>query len=254
MPFGTSALQKQANVASPLAEGDGPAWLLRRGDTHPPALPADFFVRIVGLRDRGSRRRREWLGQWAPVDDCHEYDGDDCKILSQSRRSFDAILIHGDDCARLARIVRRWRETLANKAIVVLSSQASPATTAALLQAGADNAFNLETSPVEAAAFMAALWRRMNVSVRSAGAALPCEIGGPDRLLTHSEQVIMTALAESPGQMVCYAKLLRRLNKPVSVDSIRSLQVLVSRIRKKCPDTMTIRMLARQGYALDIGQ
>lgn len=216
-----------------------------------PPFPSDLFLRIVGLRDKNHTERLGWIGQWAPVDDHHDYAGDDGRVLSQSAKSFDAIMIHGEDIPRLARIVRSWREILPNKAIIGLTSRVDPKGTASLLQAGADTLFSLETAPAEAVAFMAALWRRMNLArgghhddhIRPDPAAYR---------LTPTEETIMKALSERPGEVVGYAKILRKLGKPISVESVRSLQVLVSRIRKKCPD-LSIQMGARDGYALHAG-
>lgn len=120
----------------------------------------EVTVRIVGLRDRGFTRRLDWIADLFPEGELFPYDGLNIRYLAQAEKNFDVLLLHGDDIPRMSAIVRRWRQLLPSKLFLALCSSRSATNTAALLFAGADLVFGLDTPLALASAQTGALLSR----------------------------------------------------------------------------------------------
>jgi len=215
-------------------------------------LPA---LRLVGIRDRHYRARLSWLSSLGHIADRYVYQQDDWRFLAQAQTVFDVLIIHGDDLPRVTRILRSVRSVYQHKIVIVLLSAASPATTASLLQAGADEVMSRDWLPSEAALRTVALVRRAGACLRSNGRqARKCEPAMFEWLrgihFTASERKLIAVLAGKLGAIVHPSELLRARRQPVEHRNLRALQVMLCHLRKKLPEGVRLESVRGYGYRL----
>jgi hypothetical protein len=128
----------------------------------PAALPANLRVRSVGIADAGHQRRTDWLNTWVTNSDHFTFSPENMRILAQAWHSYDVIILHGDDPAAMAPILRQWRTVLRSKAIVAVLPHSTGDADTVLLNSGADTVIDLSDPPVLASAMVCTLIRRIH--------------------------------------------------------------------------------------------
>lgn len=186
-------------------------------------LPA--CVRVIGLRDRSKAARTGWLASWLNLDQSADYDAQDALLLSQVRAPFDALLLHGEDQARMSRIVRDWRTALRRKAILVAMSAPGPADRAELYRAGADAVLDVESPPLLALAQSNAVLERLRHLDPFNLAAIKTRVK-----LSASEQIILGTVLTGRGEPVSKGVVLQKLGKRKTAAADASLRVLINRL------------------------
>lgn len=220
-----------------------------------PAVPslADIAIRIIGLRDRNHLARSTWLREWMPLADARLFDRNDSQVLSQAQSSFDVLVLHGDDTARMARIIKEWRSVLSSKLIVAVAASLDSQVRANLLNAGADAALDLSTEQAVAGAWVHSLVARKG-QLRQA--PRPQQEIIDDVCLrsraTRLQRKLITLLIGQVGLILPYADMLDELGKPNAPQHVRSLHVAMCNFKKKLPAEIKITNVQGVGYKASI--
>lgn len=218
----------------------------------------ELSPRIVGLRDRGNEQRVKWIASWIRWAEFDIYNSDDTRLFSQVDGCFDSVILHGDDARRLSRIAREFRSIFRSKILIVVLSASRPADRAALFRAGADLVFDIATPTVVAIACLRSIIRRVDIYRSKANrrdeAPASVVIGLPGAgSFTPYELIVLLELERNIGRTTHHSRLLHRLRKPVSDDSMRALYIIVCKIREKLPDMISVKTVRGLGYILKVG-
>jgi DNA-binding response OmpR family regulator len=194
----------------------------------------DGSVRAVGLRDRRRAERERWLASWIKVDQAFQYEHQNTRILSQVYAPFDTLLLHGEDCRRMSRIVREWRDVLGSKTIIAALPQPDTDDRIELFKAGADTVVDVLADPAIAAAAVQAVLRRTRSLAKRWLNRPQCLAD----LKTHSklsrtEQEILDAIFQRKGEPVRREVVLARLGKAMGDNTARTLRVQIHFLNQK---------------------
>ena len=220
-------------------------------DPNLPPLPAQVSVRVAVVGEPASLANFEWLAPLFPrrvvCTTSESYLADICP----SREWYDFLIIAGVDTKRMIKLIKHYRPALGLLPKVAAISRASPADRAKLLRAGFDDVFTGAMSHVEANARSYAILGRYKIRQEQQRSA-------------SNYASLATALCCSPlkqREEVVLAKLIRQYPRPVPLSDLQmapsplkvlkeaSVRVLISRLRTKLIDGVTIQRMT-SGYVL----
>lgn len=216
-----------------------------------PPLSAQVSVKVAVVGEMACLANFEWLAPLFPgrvvCTTSDSYLADICP----SKEWYDLLIIAGVDSKRMIKLIKHYRPALGLIPKVAAISRASPPERAKLLNAEFDDVFTSSMSHIEAHARTHAMLRRYRArqvhnaaATNSAGltAALCC---AP---LTQREEAILSRLIRQSPRPVPLRDL-QMTEPPMKVLKEASVRVLISAMRRKLIDGVTIQRMT-SGYVL----
>lgn len=169
---------------------------------------------------------------------------------------YNAVFVLGTDPARVRKFLRTYRPLFIRKAKIALVTDSRPCSRAKMLNTGFDDAFDLdETHHLEAVARLEAILSRVARSpvVQALDDDLQDRIGFyAEGKLLEREVRILTMLIANRGMPVRKQLLTASTKSPHRSISSKSLQVLISGLRRKLKPSFRISHGA-SGYSIEGG-
>ena len=216
---------------------------------------AELRARYVWLNDTANPARLDWLSSVFAEVETYEYHRSDTHFCSLAFRDYDVMIFGGRDARRLKQILRQTEPILRTKVKLCLLSDASPQDRAHLLMAGFDDVIDtVRTSPTEAIARIASIWRRYRLSAQSGEAArteksLLADICTSNRLTARQKAALLMLMA-SAQVPVNYTKMCNTLSRDYDPMSLDSLKVFICSLRKWLRPGVEIKAVNGVGYVL----
>jgi DNA-binding response OmpR family regulator len=171
----------------------------------------------------------------------------------------EAIIIAGQELSELREALAEVRAGALRQLLIAAVPAATSADIAALLRAGADDVFTPAMSASEADARCSAHMRRYFYQLDGPTGRLPpltraMQQARARMRIPVSAAGLFSLLASPPGQLVPYADLLEVMGRPDNYFTRRSLQVLISRLRRELPEGIVITGVSGRGYVMTVPQ
>lgn len=221
----------------------------------PVIFPDELRVRYVSLNDAFGVQRLAWMHRVFHVFEEHQAHDGDSRYLSVADTDYDALVIGGNDVARVSRLIRQGQPLVNRKLKLSLMFGANPPRRAKAIAAGFDDVLDADRMhPIEAVARIRAMWRRYQVRFwhekeaeeRAGTIASLCRSSE----LTLKEQVIMEVLARQGGRTVPYIALRREVEMRHGPITQANLNVTICGLRKKLQPGVQIVAERQCGYRL----
>lgn len=214
--------------------------------------------RLVEIADKACSLRRQWLSAFVECQQQFNYSQDVLGYLSQAEHAFTVLLVSGDDLRRVYAIIRDVRALLPGKIVVAVLSNVSPEISADLINRGADDVLHRHMTPQEGIGRLYALMRRREwafgqraIEERNAAKRRARLRALSPARLSPKEERILTALADREGRVVSYRYIASCASRSWDgTDSMRSLHVTMSHLRRKLAAGVWIETERGHGYAL----
>jgi DNA-binding response OmpR family regulator len=213
------------------------------------------YLRYASLNGPGHAARSGWLHRTFANFDEYQMEQSDAGFISDMASDCDVLMIGGEDVQRLSEILRDNSQSLNRKVKLVLTTGSTPSTRAELLNAGADDVFDVgRTEPAEAMARTIAIWTRsLQVSRHELEEALIAEnlkkvvdISG----MTGREIDLIQTLLYAPRGCASHAQIRAAISKGQDLVSYNSMKVMICKVRKRLRNGWQIVAGPQQVYVL----
>lgn len=217
--------------------------------------PGKPTVRYLSFNDPSKALRDAWMTLTFGGHDSHAFVEGATSHLSVATSDFDVLVVGGNDVRRMVRSVRGNDAILARRVKVALVGGGNAQRRAQLITAGFDDVFDAERMhPAEAAARIAAIWRRYQMRFAQERAddqqeARLARICNP-RTLTGRERQLLLLLIGAAGHFASYSNLRREISQYHEEISVEYLKVIVCLVRRKLAPGVRIISVPLRGYQL----
>lgn len=214
-------------------------------------------ARIVFLHDKALHERRAWLAQIYGNLPQFRYFEHSTVAFSSAREDYRVFIAHGEDPARLGKILRRNRPILASRIKVALMAQSLPQDRAQLLNAGYDLVVDTRMAPAEFVARIASIHiRQFRHAPRIVGPLNDLRVvlrrfvapAVPMESLSNRELLLLARLAARKGLSVHASELAKSAEGHHTELTRKSLCVAISRLRRKLDPAYEIVSDYLNGY------
>lgn len=214
-------------------------------------------IRYLSFSDPARAKRHEWLAQVFEGFETFDYAENATRFLSIAQDDFDGLFVGCNDIRRATRLLKLNMALLRGRMKIVLLTDSTPSRRAQIVSGGFDDAIDIERiSPHEGIARIRAIWARYQASMlrERKKADLVAQIDSlcDDRVLTLREEAVLTTLLEGMGRPVSLRTLANSISATHEPASVNSLRVLISGLRRKLRQNVSIVSNSGQGYLLAI--
>lgn len=271
MPISLANLQRARTATNEVAATEAACdWNLEEDYQQPPEgsiaplNAANGSIRLLQMRDRNHTLRNEWISK---LDIAPEYVSVSPAIdiyHAQAARTFEVMIISGDDVQRVSRLIKDVRASLPSKVLICLLSKRTAECAALLLKAGADDVFHLKMPPQEANARLAAFHRRLEWRVAAAAkhasqleASRARELlirAWATRELSQQEFNVLALLWQRQGTPTPVWSLRSAAGGSSRVSSRRCLHVVICKLRRALVSGAKIITHDADSYSLKINK
>lgn len=211
--------------------------------------------RCVSINDTWRPQRDAWLKDVFPGAVTFNFSDDDTKALSRYPNGYGALIVGGNDVARMGRFLKANRAALNGVVKICLTCGSNAQKRAQALHAGFDDVFDVEKmQAAEAIARIDAMRRRYQAAIEMDNSKIKNdrilgEYVNVERL-TDRERAIMENLIADKSRFISYSKVQQLCSDFHSQISFENVKVIICNLRKKLKPGVRIIAQPHKGYML----
>jgi hypothetical protein len=211
--------------------------------------------RYISINDTWRPQRDAWLMEVFPSAVTFNFSDDDTKVLSRYPNGYGALIVGGNDIARMGRFLKANRSAINGVVKICLTCGSNAQKRAQALHAGFDDVFDIEKmQAAEASARIDAMRRRYQSAIELDNSKIRNdrmlnEYVNVERL-TDRERAIMENLIADKNNFISYSKVQQLCSDFHSHISFENVKVIVCNLRKKLKSGVKIISQPHKGYML----
>lgn len=239
-------------IASFLGDASGARFAQAQPGDDPEGNRSPATVRAIGTRDSTYGERLAWIVGSLSLEAEYVYQDWQTRLISQADSHFDALLVHGADARRIAKIVRDLRNCLPCKIIIVLLNAANATERASAFRNGADAVYSLHEDGAVARAWLGCAMARQETKVRvqSAPAITPLASLLQGKSFQRMEIESLKLLEQRAGRTVPFKDFLGLSKRQSENASVKSVHVRMSVLNAKLQGILAIENVRGEGYRI----
>lgn len=226
--------------------------------SHGDKRPELYSCTLVSLRDSAAQVRQDYIRSVFGQVHTIGYQESAMFECAKSIANHRFLVVSGRDVPRIQRIMRNLVGLASERPKICVVNNLAPTRRMALMKAGFDDVFDIDMMPVAEATCKVRSFGQLYVDHGGTGRQsarkkdIIDEISLADRL-TGLERAVLTALVKSPDSCLTHDALRNVAGRDGNPASMPHVRVILSGIRKKLREGVTITAFPHTGYELTLG-